>query len=90
MEFKKCVRCGCFFSTEDAVCPNCKTKDEIDKKTIKNYMPSANVPENIEALSSISGVSVKNINRFLENEDFSKIKKQFSKVSEPIEIKKTL
>ena len=38
MKFNKCVRCGAFFSSEDNVCPNCKSKDQVDMSTVKNYM----------------------------------------------------
>ena len=30
MEFKKCVRCGCFFATNGDVCCNCASKDKHD------------------------------------------------------------
>ena len=38
MNFKTCIRCGCFFSSESPVCPNCQTKDEIDKNSIRRYL----------------------------------------------------
>ena len=38
MKFNKCVRCGAFFSSEDNVCPNCKSKDQVDMSTVKNYI----------------------------------------------------
>ena len=74
MNFKTCVRCGCFFSSDDSVCPNCKEKDEIDKSSLKQYLENNEIPDNYESLSYLSGVSVKNINRFLETKDFSSLK----------------
>ena len=77
MNFKTCIRCGCFFSSNDSVCPNCKTKDEIDKSSLKQYLTNNDTPKNFESLSYLSGVSVKNINRFLETEEFSSFKDSF-------------
>ena len=74
MNFKTCIRCGCFFSSDDSVCPNCKEKDEIDKSSLKQYLENNEIPDNYESLSYLSGVSVKNINRFLETKDFSSLK----------------
>ena len=37
MKFNKCSRCGCFFSSLDDVCPSCKSKDEIDIRTLKIF-----------------------------------------------------
>ncbi len=77
MNFKTCIRCGCFFSSEDLVCPNCKAKDEIDKNSIKQYLANNDIPENAESLSFYSGVSVKNINRYLQTKEFSNLKNSF-------------
>ena len=74
MNFKTCIRCGCFFSSDDALCPNCKTKDEIDKSSLKSYLTNNDLPSNYESLSYLSGISVKNINRLLENKEFSSLK----------------
>ena len=40
MKFNKCIRCGSFFTTEDAVCPNCITKDEMEKDNLKRFIMS--------------------------------------------------
>lgn len=77
MKFNKCIRCGCFFSSEDSICPNCETKDEVDKMSIRNYLASNDVPESIEVLAMHSGVSLKNVNRYLNTKEFSDIKKIF-------------
>ena len=74
MKFNKCVRCGAFFSSEDNVCPNCKSKDQV-------YISQNDMPKSVESLSFESGVSVKNINRFLEMKEFSAIKNSFKKAS---------
>lgn len=80
MNFNKCLRCGCFFSSEDSVCPNCKTKDELDKKSLRNYLENNDIPENAESLAFQSGIDIKNINRFLETKEFSKLKDSFQEI----------
>lgn len=38
MELKKCVRCGCFFSSPNDVCSNCEAKDKQDIYNLSNYI----------------------------------------------------
>ena len=83
MNLKKCVRCGCFFSTSDDVCPNCKTKDEKDKISLKNYIANNEMPDSVERLALNTGVGIKNIARFLKAEEFPEIKKNFKLYSNP-------
>ena len=77
MNFNKCARCGCFFSSKDLVCPNCKAKDETDKNLLRNYIENNDMPENAESLAFHSGVNIKNINRFLNTKEFSDLKNTF-------------
>lgn len=65
MEFNKCSRCGNFFISNDEVCPKCKTKDTLEFETFKNYVEKNGVNENLDILSNETGISVKNLNRFL-------------------------
>ena len=74
MKFNKCVRCGCFFASSDDVCPSCKSKDEVDKNTLKNFLDNADSPLSLDNLSFNSGVELKNINRFMESKEFSNYK----------------
>lgn len=78
MNFNKCLRCGCFFSSEDQVCPNCQTKDEVDKKLIRNFLANNDVPESAESLAFQSGVNIKNINRFIQSQEFASLKDSFN------------
>lgn len=80
MKFNKCIRCGSFFTNENAVCPNCITKDEMEKDTLKRYLANNEIPQNVEDLSYKSGIAMKNINRYLDTKDFSNLKKIFNKV----------
>ena len=73
MEFKKCDRCGCFFTSNDNVCYNCLTKERAEILKFKSYIEENNV-NTISSLSDVSvqtGISDKTLNRFLKYEDFS-------------------
>ena len=72
MKFNKCVRCGCFFATANAVCPNCQAKDENDINQLKSFLSEADTQISVEALAFATGVSVKNVNRFLQNKNLNK------------------
>lgn len=67
MEFKKCVRCGCFFLSNDEVCCNCKPKDLCDSKKLGDFLENAPNITSIEDISIGTGISVKNISRFIES-----------------------
>ncbi len=75
MNLSKCERCGCFFVTENAVCPNCRTKDENEISQLKNFLIENDSKISVEELSLSTGISVKNVNRFLKD---SEIQKSFS------------
>ena len=67
MEFNKCSRCGAFYTTENSVCPNCEPKDMCEQITLRNYLNENAMPDSLEILSANTGISVKNLNRFLNN-----------------------
>lgn len=71
MQFNKCSRCGCFFMTNDSVCPNCKPKDMCDINTLKNYLEDVNLDCSIEDISANTGISAKNIHRLFCSDDFA-------------------
>ena len=71
MELKKCARCGVFFSTANDVCCNCESKDKQDINNLNNYIVTSPEVNTIESLSSNTGVSIKNISRFIENQDIT-------------------
>lgn len=80
MEFKKCERCGCFFASNDSVCYNCLTKDRFEMSKFKNFVSENNL-NNINSLNDISyqtGISQKNLNRFLGYKDFNDIAKEIN------------
>ncbi len=72
MNFNKCSRCGCFFMSDSSICPNCQTKDQYEMSQLKNFLEeNASTSCTIDSLSASTGISVKNLNRFLADEQFA-------------------
>ena len=71
MEFNKCSRCGAFYTTANNVCPNCMPKDSLEQINLKNYLEQNEITASLEELSTNTGISVKNLNRFLASKDFN-------------------
>ena len=71
MELNKCSRCGAFFVAGNNVCPNCEVKDSAEIFKLKNFLDENDYSgSSVEELSCNTGISVKNLNRFLEQKDF--------------------
>ena len=66
MEFKRCARCGTFFVTDGDVCQNCMPKDRLDIVKFKDYVEN-NTNATPDSISINTGISVKNVNRYLNN-----------------------
>ena len=74
MELNKCSRCGAFFVTGNNVCPNCEVKDSAEIFKLKSFLDENDYSgSSVEDLSFNTGISVKNLNRFLEQNDFKEI-----------------
>ena len=71
MEFKKCNRCGCFFMSENEVCINCESKDKMDIAKINSILDDGNNFNSIQDLSFLSGVNIRNLNRFITKNQIS-------------------
>ena len=65
MEFKRCTRCGGFYISEGDVCSNCITKDNLELGTFRNYVQENGLSNSLEHLSNQTGISVKNLSRFI-------------------------
>lgn len=65
MEFKKCLRCGCFFMAENNVCCNCEPKDKLDLANLNSFLEENHNFNSIQDLSIASGINVRNLNRFI-------------------------
>lgn len=77
MNFNKCNRCGCFFVTEGNTCPNCLQKDKTDISKLENFiMESDNTSLNLDNIVAQTGISEKNLNRFLSQKQFSNLANQ--------------
>ena len=72
MEIKKCTRCGVFFSSTDLVCSSCLTKDSLDKNNLQSYLENQFSTTSVADISINTGISLQNINRFLQDDTFSK------------------
>lgn len=75
MNFNKCKRCGCFFITDGDTCPSCTPKDNNEISTLNNFFSENNNKVTINELSSVTGISTKNLTRYLSCNDFN-FKKQ--------------
>lgn len=73
MEFNKCNRCGCFFMSNNDVCPSCQPKDMYEMSKLKNYFENENCSNILNCISIDTGISLKNLNRYLNNNDFTDI-----------------
>ena len=73
MEFKKCNRCGCFFVSEHNVCEHCNPKDTFELSKLRTYFEGEIQANSIDSIAVDTGISVKKLNRYLENEEFSNI-----------------
>ena len=68
MEFKKCVRCGCFFVTDGEVCQACLPKDRLDEIKFKDYV-ELNPEASAHSISIDTGISSRNISRYISNSE---------------------
>ena len=74
MELKKCARCGRFFASDVDVCHECEKKDLADLSKLKGYFAEnyiSGVSKN--EISASTGISSRNLNRYLGYEEFSGI-----------------
>lgn len=77
MYFKKCMRCGCFFSSSESICSNCASKDESDINRLKDYFENTTEISSVYDISANTGISSKNLTRFLETPDFTNYVKTY-------------
>lgn len=74
MELKRCARCGKFYASDVEVCHECEKKDLADLSKLKgffadNYVTGVSKTE----ISALTGISARNLNRYLGYEEFSGI-----------------
>ncbi len=73
MEFKKCMRCGCFFMSDNDVCCNCQSKDRMDISKLNSILDESHSFNSIQDLSILSGVNINNLNRYISNNQISNL-----------------
>ena len=71
MEFNKCSRCGNFYVSNDNVFPKCRAKDTLEFETFKTYVEDNGLTQNLDTISGETGITVKNLNRFLNYSEFN-------------------
>ena len=71
MEFKKCMRCGCFFMSDNDICCNCESRDKMDIAKLNSVLEENNNFNSILDLSIASGVNINNLNRLIANKQIS-------------------
>ena len=79
MEFNKCSRCGNFYISNGNVCPKCSGKDNFEFSTFKTYIEENGFENSLETISGDTGISVKNLNRFLGYEGLEGISELLNK-----------
>ena len=82
MELNRCNRCGSFYVSEGNVCPKCSTKDQAEFLTFKSYVQENGLENSLNTISSHTGISVKNLNRFLEYQEFQNYQKELNSIEE--------
>ena len=78
MEVVRCSRCGAFYTNGGYVCPKCSDKDTFELSTFKNYVEENGVElDSLSQVSKYTGISEKNLNRFLDYDGLQGYKKLF-------------
>lgn len=71
MDFKKCDCCGCFYTSNDTVCPKCAPKELFELSKLKEFFEDHDTVDSIDTICVQTGINPKNINRYLSYKDFS-------------------
>ena len=78
MEVVRCSRCGAFYTNGGYVCPKCADKDNLELSTFKNFVENNGVElKSLDQVALSTGITEKNLNRFLNYEGFEGYKKLF-------------
>ena len=78
MEAVRCSRCGAFYTGSGYVCPKFSDKDNFELTTFKNFVEENGVDvKSLNQVSISTGISEKNLNRFLGYEGLEGYKKLF-------------
>ena len=79
MEVKRCSRCGAFYTNDGYVCKECTSKDNFELNEFKNFVEERGIEFNtLDQIAMETGISEKNLYRFLDYEGLEGYKKLFS------------
>ena len=79
MEVVKCSRCGAFYINNGNVCSKCTAKDNFELSQFKNFVEENGLQiNNLNQVSTQTGISEKNLNRFLNYNGLEGYKKLFN------------
>lgn len=74
MEIKRCARCGSLYTTENEVCNECLVKDNAEVMKLRGVLSEGlEVGTTKQDLAIKAGITAKNLNRYLQAEEFSGI-----------------
>ena len=78
MDVTRCSRCGAFYTNGGYVCSKCTNKDNFELSTFKNFVEENGMELNsLNQVSASTGISEKNLNRFLNYDGLEGYKKLF-------------
>ena len=78
MEVVRCSGCGAFYTNGGYVCPKCADKDNLELSTFKNFVENNGVElKSLDQVAISTGITEKNLNRFLNYEGLEGYKKLF-------------
>ena len=80
MELNRCSRCGNFYVAEGNVCPKCSKKDGFEFSTFKSYVQENGLENSLNTISNNTGISVKNLNRFMEYQEFQNYQQELNSI----------
>ena len=74
MEIKRCVRCGSLYTTENEVCNECLVKDNAEVLKLRGVLSEGlDVGTTKQDLAIKAGITSRNLDRYLQNEEFNGI-----------------
>ena len=77
MEFNRCSRCGSFTYQLVMYAQKCSQKDGLEFSTFKSYIQENGFENSLDTISNQTGISIKNLNRFVGYPEFKEYKKDY-------------
>ena len=77
MDVNRGSRCGSLYVSEGSVCPKCSKKDGAEFMQFTSYLDENGFDNSLDTISNQTGISIKNLNRFVGYPEFEDYKKDF-------------